>query len=85
MDDIIARCDERVNEFPWLLHISNPESSVYKTFFADVDNQFNKRFTLFYIYTRFFKIVNDEGNSIKHPLELPLIDGNVELLFGIYI
>ena len=48
MDDIINKGSERVNQLPWSEHLANPASNLHKAFFADVENQFTKRFTLFF-------------------------------------
>jgi hypothetical protein len=48
MDDIIAKGAEKVNQLPWAEHLANPGSNLRKSFFADVENQFTKRFTLFF-------------------------------------
>jgi hypothetical protein len=48
MDDIIAKGAEKVNQLPWKEHLANPASNLHKSFFADVENQFTKRFTLFF-------------------------------------
>jgi hypothetical protein len=34
---------------------------------------------------RDLKIGNDDAKEIKNPLDLPLIEGNVDVLFGIYV
>jgi hypothetical protein len=83
MDGLIQVTQDKAISKPWKELLSNPESKLTKTIVSDAHAYFSKKFPAFYILMKHLKLSGEA--QVKLAQNIPLIEGDLEILLAIFL
>ena len=83
MESLVAKVEEEVRKRPWRGTLENKESEVTKELIQENEKSFTKKNKAFFQLAKMMKISESEDKEIKTPLDLPLVDGSMEVLMAV--
>lgn len=84
MEALIKQTEDEVAKRPWRENLEKAESKISKDLISENKKSFTKKNAAFFELANLLKIAEDD-KKIESPLDLPMIDGNMEVLFAITV
>ena len=85
MEDVMAKSDAAAKSTPWLHDLIKSDGISLLKMKGDIKKFFEIRFPAFFTIATALKLTQIDGSPVTEAHHLPGIDGNMEILFAIYV